>query len=315
MVHAHHHQHAHAHASASAEHQEARGRALRIALWLNLIFLVVEVVVGFASNSLALLGDAAHMGTDVAALVLAIAAERLAVASGGPGHTFGYRRAPTLAAFGNALTMLVLGGVLIFEALHRLQAPPAIPAIPVLVAGTAGLVVNVVSAVILHRQAGHSHNLRGAMLHMMGDALGSVGVIVSALVIWWTGWQLIDPLVTMGIAGLILLATWPLLRDATRTLLQVSPIHVDVDELRDGLMEYHGVTCVEDLHAWELDAGFLIVTAALHVDCDQMDDLEELRRVIREDLFHEWGASHVTLELIVENDHPELPERPCIAGL
>lgn len=310
--HGHHHHHA---GGPERGGVEGRSRALRLVLLFNLGFLVVEVAVGLLTNSLALLGDALHMGSDVAALMLALAAERLSLSPGGPRHTFGYRRAPTLAAFGNALTMVALVMVLAVEALGRLEAPPAIPAWPVLAAGTLGLLVNLASAAVLHRRAGHSHNMRGAMLHMLADALGSVAVIISAVVIGATGWFAIDPIITVAIAGIILVATWPLLRDAGRTLLLISPPTVDVAAVRASLSRHPEVTCVEDLHAWELDAGYLVVTVSVHVRCDTLDAQEALRREIRHELSHRFSATHLTVELIAETDHPALSDRPCVGGL
>lgn len=307
-----HEPHAHVHRLGDVH---GRSQALRLVLLLNLGFLVVEVVVGLLTNSLALLGDALHMGTDVAALLLALAAERLSLVAGGPAHTFGYRRAPTLAAFGNALTMVALVVVLAFEAVSRLDAPPAIPPWPVLAAGVAGLLVNLGSAAVLHQRAGHSHNMRGAMLHMLADALGSVAVIISAIVISATGWLAIDPLITLVIAALVLVATWPLLRDAGRTLLQISPPSTDMNAVRESLARHPEVACVEDLHAWELDAGYLVVTVCVHVRCESLEAYEVLRQAIRHELSHRFAAAHLTLEMIVETDHPTLPARPCTGGL
>ncbi|MCB9728407.1 MAG: cation transporter [Deltaproteobacteria bacterium] len=309
------HGHGHAHGHGLAASARGRGQTLRVVLLLNAAFLAVEVVVGLLTNSLALLGDALHMGTDVAALLLALAAERISLSPGGPAHTFGYRRAPTLAAFGNALTMVALVLILAVEAIGRLDAPPAIPSTPVLVAGVVGLLVNLGSAALLHARAGHSHNMRGAMLHMLADALGSVGVIVSAVVIAATGWFMVDPIVTLAIGALILAATWPLLRDASRTLLQISPPSIDLTAVRASLMRRPDVACIEDLHAWELDAGYLVVTACVHVRCEDLAACETLRRSIHEELSHGFAAAHLTLELVIETDHPALPERPCSGGL
>lgn len=270
--------------------------------------MVLELVVGIASNSLALMGDAGHMLADVGALALALGTEKLAERSGGPGHTFGYRRAPTLGAFGNALSMIVVAGVLIHQAIYRMAAPPDVASLPVLVAGGAGLIVNVASAVYLVRAGGDSHNIKGALLHMIGDALGSVGVIVSAVVIATTGWVAIDPIVTLLIAVLIAGATWPLLRDSTRTLLEISPAHVDVEGLRAAILDHPAATCIEDLHVWELDAGYLVLTASIHVLCPDLDRLEGVRQTLKQELVETWKVSHVTLELVLERDHDELTD-------
>jgi cobalt-zinc-cadmium efflux system protein len=289
----------------------ARLRALWIALVLNAAFMLVEGVAGLLSGSLALLGDAGHMLADVGALALALAAEKLAQLDGGPSHTWGWRRAPTLGAFGNALSMYVVGGVLCVEAIRRFSDPPEIASLPVLVVGIVGLGVNVLSAVYLHREGGHSHNVKGALLHMVGDALGSVAVIVSAVVIELTGWRLIDPLMTIAIALLIMAATWPLMRDVARTLLQISPRTVDVQQLRAAILAHDAVTCLEDFHVWELDAGYLVVTAAVHAHAPDLAAVERVSAEIKADLAARFGAQHVTLEIVREREHPALAERCC----
>lgn len=296
-------EHAHAH---GAELRRIRLRALLMALALNAAFMVVEFVVGVLSHSLALMGDAGHMLVDVGALALAAGAEKLSARPGGPNHTFGYRRAPTLGALGNAITMLLLCGILIHEAVLRFADPHPVASIPVLIVGVLGLGVNVASALYLHRQGGHSHNVRGAILHMIGDALGSVAVIASAIVIHATGWHPIDPIMTLVISLLILLATLPLLRETTRTLLQVSPPDVDIEALTASLLAHPEVACVADLHVWELDAGYLVASAALHVNCCEIDSVEELRDALKAELVDRWAIAHVTLELVRESDHPRL---------
>ncbi len=307
-AHGHGHGHHHAHVG------QVRQRALWIALGINFAFMLVEVVIGLVTDSLAVLGDAGHMLADVSALALALGAEKISALEGSPRHTFGYRRAPTLGAFGNALTMLVVAGVLIYGAIERLGAPPDIPAGPVLVVGIIGLIVNLASAWYLHREAGDSHNIRGAMLHMMGDALGSLGVIVSAIVLATTGWTPIDPLVTLLIAVLILIATWPLLRESALSLMLVSPSRVDVDEVRAAILAHPEVSCLEDLHVWELDAGYVVLTSTLHVVSEDFEALERTRAALHHELETTWAINHLTLELVPERHRPDHPPRRCIAG-
>ncbi len=271
-------------------------RALWLALGLNAAFLVVELVIGLLADSLALLSDAGHMASDVAALGLALVAQRLARAQAGPAFTFGLRRVPVLGAFGNALSLLIIAALILWEAWERLQQPPPVPGLPVLVAGVLGLAINVVSAWVLHRSSDHSLNIRGAMLHLLADAMGSVGAIVAAIVLMTTGWALIDPLVSVLIALLLLGSTWPLLRDTTKVLLQGAPAGFDEDALRQELLAHPLVSGVADLHAWQIDIGQVVLTALLVTDSDELAELERCSLELKQHLRQKHGIGHITFE-------------------
>lgn len=289
---------AHAHDTQGHNHDHGRvvERALWIAFGLNAAFLVVELVVGLLADSLALLSDAGHMVSDVAALGMALVAQRLARSQAGPGFTFGLRRVPVLGAFGNALSLLIIAALILWEAWHRLQAPPAVMAWPVLVAGTAGLAVNLISAWVLHRGSDQSLNVRGAMLHLLADALGSVGAIVAAVVLLTTGWAPIDAIVSVVIALLLLVSTWPLLRDSTKVLLQGAPAGVEPEHLRALLCDHPAVERVADLHVWQIDVGQSVLTAALVTRRCELIELEQIAVGLKAKLLDEQGIQHVTLE-------------------
>jgi cobalt-zinc-cadmium efflux system protein len=287
--HSHHHGH-HQHGAGTAE------RALWIALGLNGAFLVVELVIGLLADSLALLSDAGHMASDVAALGLALVAQRLARAPGGPAFTFGLRRVPVLGAFGNALSLLIIAALILWEAGQRLQQPPAVPGLPVLVAGVLGLAINVISAWVLHRSSDRSLNIRGAMLHLLADALGSVGAIAAAIVLLTTGWAPIDALVSVLIALLLLGSTWPLLRDTTKVLLQSAPADFDEQALRQELLEHPLVGDVADLHVWQIDVGQVVLTALLVTDSGELAELERCSLELKQHLRREHGIGHITFE-------------------
>jgi cobalt-zinc-cadmium efflux system protein len=286
------HDHAHGH----GQRHDAAEKALWVAFVLNLVFLVVELAVGLWTNSLALLSDAGHMVSDVAALAIALVAQRLARTRPGGGYTFGLRRVPVLGAFGNALALLVIAGFIVWEALGRLQSPEAVMATPVLIVGTAGLVVNLVSAWWLHRQSRESLNVRGAFLHMLADALGSVGAIVAAVVMLATGWVPIDALVSMVIALLILIGTWPLLRDSARVLLQIAPAGIDIEKLQEELCQAPEVAAASHMHVWEVDTGFVILTATLVATHGDLAALDRAADRLRERLNQEFGIHHATFE-------------------
>ena len=298
MSHDHHdHGHRHSHApSAEALANRTVMRALLLALALNGGFLLVEVVVGLWSGSLALLSDAAHMASDVGALVLALGAARIAQRAAAGRQTFGWRRAEPLGAFVNGLSLLAVSVWIVWEALHRLADPPAIPGLAVLIVGVIGLAINLGSAWALARADRTNLNVRGALLHMLADALGSVGAIVAAIAMM-AGYPLADPIVSVGIAGLVLWGTWSLLRDSTSVLLQFAPGDVDVDGIRAALLDHDGVEAVHDLHVWTLDGRSTVLSA--HVDAAAGADrdclCEDLGRTLRESL----GIDHVTLQVSV----------------
>ncbi|NMB76255.1 MAG: cation transporter [Myxococcales bacterium] len=274
----------------------AAERALAIALGLNLGFLFIEVAVGILADSLALLSDAGHMVADVAALAFALAAQRLSQARPGGGYTFGLRRMPVLGAFGNALMLIFIAGFILWEAARRLQAPPDVAPWPVLLAGIAGLLVNLGSALLLHRAASRSLNVRGAVLHLLADALGSLGAMAVAVMLLLTDWRPIDALVSAGIALLILGATWPLLRDSARVLLQGAPPALPMARLRAALAAVPEVRSILDLHVWEIDRGMTVLSAALVTgECD-LRILERVTDGLRQRLLQEYGIGHATFE-------------------
>lgn len=282
--------HSHAHSFSATE------KALLIALLLNAGFLFVEVIAGFLTNSLALLSDAGHMVSDVGALGLAVFTERLARVKPYGEYTFGLKRAPVLGAFTNGLAMLVIVTMIFYEAYQRLNAPPEISSGPVLAVGVAGLIINLASALFLFRSSEKSLNIKGALLHMLADALGSVGVIASALIIAMTGWFLVDAVVSVFIALMILVSIFPLIKDSTKILLQAAPKRIDVNELRNFLRSNEKVECLADLHIWELNSGQVVLTATFIAEDCPLEETEKLSDNFRTRLKKEFGIDHSTFE-------------------
>lgn len=288
------HGHGHGHTAAAGH----RGR-LAIVLVLTTSVLVVEVVGAIASGSLALLADAGHMATDAAGVALALFAIWMAGKPASARRTFGFQRAEILAAAINAVLLLGLSGYILIEAVRRLTEPEQVAGPVMLVTAAFGLVANAIGLWLLRKGQAQSINLRGAYLEVLGDLLGSVAVIVGAVVIMLTGWTYVDVIISVVIALLILPRTWKLLREAVDILLEAVPKNVDLDEVRKHLLETPGVTDVHDLHAWTITSGVPVMSA--HVVVEDLalanGDCGKLLDRLHECLAGHFDVEHSTLQL------------------
>lgn len=268
-------------------------------LALTLSVLVVQVIVGWLTGSLALLADAGHMLSDSFGLVLALAAIAVAQRPGGARSTYGWHRTEVLAAGANGLILLVICGIIVLSAVGRLSEPPEIAGLPVLVAGAIGLAVNVVGLLVLRGGAEESLNVRGAYLEVLGDALGSVAVIASAVVILTTGWAQADPVASLVIAALVVPRAISLLRDVGEVLLENSPRDVDLDQVRDHILGVQGVVDVHDLHVWTITSGMPVMSAHVVVDESvvDMDDAHHVLDHLCTCLSHHFDVAHSTFQL------------------
>ncbi len=266
-----------------------------MALVVTAAFMVVEVVVGFAVGSLALVSDAGHMLTDVAGLAMALAAIQVARSHRSSSATYGMYRLEVLAALANTLLLFGIAAYVLVEAWSRFGDPPDVPGTWLLLVAAIGLAVNAVSFMLLRAGAKESMNLRGAFLEVMSDMLGSVGVIAAGLVLLVTGWPYADPIVGVGIGLFILPRAYRLGREALRVLLQVAPADLDVDAVRRALDDVDGVRGVHDLHVWTLTSGLRVATGHLELadGAGSEDVLERATRVLREVV----GLEHVTLQV------------------
>src|SRR5213076_267482 len=285
-----------AHADRPTAAARSRGRLLTT-LGLTAAFLVVEVLGALFTGSLALLADAGHMLTDVGALALALFAIWVAARPPTPAKTYGYYRAEILAALVNALVLLAVAGAILVEAYRRLRAPPDVLGGPMLAVAVVGLAANLGCAWLLHADAGSSLNVRGAYLHVLGDALSSVGV-VAALVVVGTGWALADPLASVAIALIILPRTWGLLLQAVNVLLEGTPTHLDLAEVEAAIVRVDGVRRVHDLHVWTLTSGREAMSA--HVVVADVGESDRLLRELHAVLHARFGIDHTTVQLETE---------------
>ncbi len=322
------HGHAHGHGSGAgsahgAGHGHAHGlpqppknatvrRALTVALVLNGAFLVVELIVGLWTGSLALLSDAAHMVSDVAALCLSLGASLLASKLTHSERTFGLIRAEALGAFVNALALVVTCGFIFREAIVRLTGEhPELAGIPVLVAGSLGLLINLGSAWILAQADRSNLNVRGALLHMLADALGSLGAVAAAVFVLY-GIPSADAIASLLIGLLVLGGTWGLLRESAGVLLEFSPPGLSVKEVRRALSEIEDISDVHDLHIWSLDGKTPILTA--HLVGPKQTNSEGLLRRAEALLRERFGVVHTTLQIETPS-HTDCEARDCCSLL
>ncbi len=274
---------------------DRRRARLGWALGLTSGFLVVEVAGGLFTGSLALLADAGHMLTDVGALVLSLLALWFAQKPPTTANSYGYFRAEILAALANAAVLLVVAALVLYEASRRIWAPPPVMAGPMLGIALLGLSVNLVGMWLLHADAGQSLNLRAAYLELVSDALGSLGVLVAAVVIETTGIVRIDPLISAAIGLLIVPRAWGVVRQAVHILMEGVPPHLDLREIELAMAQAHGVRTVHDLHVWTLTSGTEAMSA--HVLVDDLSDGQHILGDLEQLLRARFGIEHTTIQL------------------
>ena len=271
----------------------AAGPALVVGIVMNLLFVFVEVAVGLAYNSLGLLSDAGHNLSDVFGLILAFLAYKLAQVAPNRRYTYGYRKSTILVSLVNAIILLVAVGAIALESVRKLQSPEPIDGAAVSWTAGAGIVVNGLTAWMLMKGRKNDLNMKGAFLHMVADTLVSVGVLLSGIVISFTGFTIIDPIISLAIAVVILFSTWSLLADSLRLSMDGVPRNVDMDAVAKALADNTGVMGVHHLHVWAMSTTENALTAHIVV-CD-VAKMEELKHRIKERLAHE-GIAHATLE-------------------
>lgn len=285
----------HSHEAITGSAASRNRNGLTWALALTVTYMAAEVIGGLMTGSLALLADAAHMLTDAGGLAFALLAIRLGERPATPERTYGLLRAEILTALGNAVVLLLLTAYILFEAYERFRNPPEVLGAPMLVVAAIGLGVNLVSMRLLSSGSGESLNVRGAYFEVLSDMLGSLGVIVAAVIVMATGWRLADPIVGAGIGLFIVPRTWSLLKEAASILVEATPARVDVIQLDKRLRSIPGVAATHHLHVWTITSGLDAMSAHL-----VLDDPATSRRVLadaRSLVSEEFGIGHVTIQV------------------
>lgn len=264
-------------------------------LVLTGIYMIAEAVGGWWTGSLALLADAGHMLTDVAALALALTAAWFSSRPATSNKTFGYHRLEILAALVNGVALVVISMLILYEAYQRWWLPPAVQGSVVMVVATGGLAINLLSAWILHGRHEIDLNMRGAWLHVISDALGSLGAIIAGALMWLYGWYAADPLFSALIGILIVWSSWRLIRESTNVLLEGTPAHINLAAVEDSILHTDGVANVHDLHVWTITSGREALSAhVIHAyDVSQPELLKELRAKLHD----RFGVDHLTIQM------------------
>jgi cobalt-zinc-cadmium efflux system protein len=292
--HADHHDH-----SAHHHHDHARGasqRTLLIVLTLTFGYMIAEAVGGYLANSLALLSDAGHMFTDVAALALSFLAVRFASRPATANKTYGFYRLEILAALANGVTLIVLSVLICIEAYQRFRQPEDVQGWMLVWISLGGLAVNIVSAWLLSRSHHHDNlNMRGAYLHVMGDLLGSVAAIAAGVLILWRGWRWADPLFSVIISLLIVYNSWRIVKDAVNVLLEGAPSHINPAAVEQAIREVAGVRAIHDLHIWTITSDRHVLTA--HIVVSSADESCRVLREVRTLLAERFKLAHSTIQI------------------
>jgi cobalt-zinc-cadmium efflux system protein len=284
--------HDHDHGVTTIHHE----KPLWWALGLTAMFLVVEVVAGLLTNSLALLSDAAHMGTDVIALAIALFAVRMARRPPDAKRTYGYARLEAIGAVINGALLFLVAGFILWEAVGRLRDPPDVSSMGMLAIAVLGLVVNLISMRLLRAGSGESLNVKGAYLEVWADMLGSMGVIAGAVIIATTGYKIVDPIIATLIGLWVLPRTWTLLKEAGNILLQGVPAGLDIDAVRRALLANPGVTAMHEVHAWALGSKERVLTVHVVVS-DPSACVDTLRAALSQMLRVDFAIDRLTLQI------------------
>ena len=305
------HNHGGGHSHGGHGYGAANRRRLAIVLGLVTVYMVAEVIGGLLTNSLALLADAGHMLSDAGALALSLFAIWIARRPPTPQHTYGYYRTEILAALANGATLVAISIFIFWEAIGRFGEPPEVQGGLMMAIAAGGLGVNLAGLWILHAGKDESLNVRGAWLHVLTDALGSVGALVAGFAIWQLGWNWADPVASVLIGLLVLYSSWALLKETVGVLMEGAPGHIDVDEVLAAMKRVEGVRAVHDLHVWTITSGMVALSG--HVVVGEQDLGQEMLARLRTTLHDRFGIDHVTLQLEPEgfqDSHGEVCAAP-----
>jgi len=304
MAHDHSHNHSHSHSHAHAvSFNEAGLRAFKVGIILNVLFVIVEVVAGLAYKSISLLSDAGHNLADVASLLLSYIAFKLAHKQATDRFTYGYKKTTVLAAFLNALILLVAIGILGYESFNRLQHPPAVKGGGIAWVAALGIVINSVSAFLFFKNKDTDLNIKGAYWHLLADAMVSLGVVVGGIIISYTGWFWLDPVIGLGIMIVILISTWSLFTDSFKMSVDAVPAGIELEEIMKVMQGIKHVVNVHHIHIWPLSTTENALTAHVIVnDALPFDEKLKVIQHLKHELTHH-NIHHSTIELESETRH------------
>ena len=279
--------------------RQTETRRLLWAAVISAVYFIAELVAGFLTNSLALLSDAGHMLSDIGAMALSLFAFRMARRPATHQSTYGFHRVEILAALFNGLTLWLMVGIIFAAAFNRFAEPPVVNSFGMMIVAFVGLLVNIAAAAILHGGHRHNLNLRGAFLHVVSDAVGSVGAIAAGVIMLTTGWYLADPLISMFIGGLILFSSWSLVKDSVSVLMQSVPKGIRLEEVRLTIEAVDGVSKVHDLHIWAVTSD--IFTLSAHAVVTNGEDFHQVLNNIEDTLKEHFNIEHTTIQLETES--------------
>lgn len=306
-----HHGHSHDHGHGHSHGNGANKKALLLSLVIITTFLIIEVIGGFLTNSLALLSDAGHMLSDSSALFLSLVAMYFAAKPPSPTKTYGFYRTEILVALLNGITLVVISIFIFWEAYQRLSAPPEVASLSMMGIAFIGLLANIAAAFVLMRgDYKNNLNMRSAFLHVLGDMLGSVGAIVAGFLMWKFGWYIADPIISIIVGILIMSSAWRVTKESVNVLMEGSPSNIDTQKVKDALTTIPGVTSVHDLHVWTVTSGFDSLTAHIHVkdDLPSYPVLQEALHLLKDN----FGITHATIQ--IENSSVLHGEMMCQVG-
>ena len=294
------HDHGHEHAHDLGQQSRGGKKDLLIALSITLLMMIVEVIGGVLSNSLALLSDAGHMLTDNLALLLSFFAMKFATMPATEKRTFGFYRLEILAALINGIILVVISLYIIYQAYLRMINPQRVEGILMLIVAVIGLVANIVGAIVLMKHSHSNLNIRGAYLHIVGDALSSVGVVVGGVIILYTGWYLIDPILSILISFVIIFGAWSLVKESVSILLESVPSHIDIETVATAISKVRGVREAYHIHVWTITSGVHAMSAHVLIDDQLVSRSRDLIDDIKTLLAEKFKILHSTIQLECE---------------
>ncbi|MDP4170758.1 MAG: cation diffusion facilitator family transporter [Bacillota bacterium] len=285
----HNHNHGHSHTPANY------GLAFGVGIILNSIFIIVEVVYGILGDSLALLADAGHNISDVIGLIIAWLAVWLGKKGPTEKRTYGYKRSSILSALFNSVFLMVAIGAIVWEAIHRFGSPQPVAGKTVIIVALIGIVINTITALLFMSGRKKDLNIRGTFMHMAADAVVSLGVVIAGFVIIWTGWQWLDPLVSLVISIVILFGTWGLLKDSINLSLDAVPEGIEINKIKDYLSGLPTILDVHDLHVWGMSTTESALT--VHLVRSEFEDNDELLQKLTKEMHDQFGIEHATIQI------------------